>query len=97
MTEPDVRVYIHPSNTQEPEDHELICNWCGIPHPCTRSYRDDILKRGAEKIAEAELGDQITPEQTWTCGRCILALEGLPPDLLRTDCPDHDVPKEKQT
>lgn len=83
----------------------LTCNWCKQPHPVEQSYMDDILKRGAEKIEELELISSPTsppwadldlvPEDTWTCGKCLLYLTGLPAGAARTGCHDHDVPRRE--
>ncbi len=88
----DINIHLHKSGTKTAE---LICNWCGEPHAVEPEYREEILVRGAEKLAEMAIED-IKPEQTWTCGRCMLALNNLPPSYLQTDCHDHEVPLKRK-
>ena len=96
-----INIHIHP--TGEKTD-ELICNWCGLPHPVESEYKEEVLERGRKQIEEnkAEIkkaGIEITPEQTWTCGTCFLYLE-VPAEArflisgLKTEC-DHDVPETR--
>lgn len=84
----------------------LKCNWCKEDHLVEPGYREEVLKRGVERLAE--LATQVTsqedkvkvasikPEETWTCGRCFLVLSGMPVDSIRTDCHEHEVPKEQR-
>ena len=74
---------------------QLICNWCKEPHAVEPEYREEILKRGAEQLKKHGI-THITPEETWTCGKCMLVLHGLPADALKTDCHDHKVPERKE-
>ena len=90
-----LRINIFP---QGEKTAELICNWCGEPHAVEPEYREERLKRGAEQILELRKQGakiDIKPEQTWTCGKCMLVLNGLSPDAMKTDCHDHEVPEEK--
>jgi hypothetical protein len=99
----DLNIHIHQSGEKTAE---LICNWCKEPHAVEPEYREEILKRGVERIEEfrqeaekmpdvmAKI-DELGPEETWTCGRCMLFLNGLPLDAMKTDCHDHEVPEER--
>lgn len=96
---PDIRIHIHRQGT-EPKSAELICNWCQEPHAVEPSYREEALKRGAKEIAKLkadnhEMPDDLTPEQSWTCGKCLVHLEGLPSEF-KTDCHEHEVPTERR-
>ena len=98
MPDPDIRIHIHRQGT-EPKSAELICNWCQEPHAVEPSYRKAALERGAIEIAKLRVGgheipDDLTPEQSWTCGKCLLYVKGLP-DTLKTDCHEHEVPTER--
>jgi hypothetical protein len=96
----DVNFHFRPPSKQE-KTAALICNWCREPHSVEPEYREEMLKRGAEKIKEARetqpdaLPADITEEDTWTCGKCLARLMGLPDDI-KTDCHDHEVPKERK-
>ena len=74
----------------------LKCNHCKIDHPVEPSYKKMFLIETKKKIDRIrEYHDDIgfiEPEDAWTCGRCMLVIHGLPPDAMRTDCPDHEVP-----
>jgi len=74
---------------------QLTCNWCGEPHAVEAGYKKETLKRGAEQIKEHNIPD-ITPEETWTCGKCMLVLNGMAPDALKTDCHDHPIPTREE-
>jgi len=94
-------VKIHLREDEGEKNTVLTCNWCKQPHPVEQSYRDDILKRGAEKIEELrkehplDLVPDLVPEDTWTCGKCFLYLTGLPAGAAKTECHDHDVPRRE--
>ena len=81
---------------------ELTCNWCGLPHLVESSYHFDMIERGKKLIGEAKAASKngdpvinITPEETWTCGRCMLYHCALPLDAMKTECSDHDVPETR--
>ena len=95
----DVNIHVRPQ--EEAKTEVLTCNWCHQPHPVSPAYKDEIVARGAERIAEAKaanaLADEsanIKPEETWTCGKCMIYLMGLP-ETMRTECHDHEVPERK--
>ena len=95
------RLAIHIHNQGE-KTAELICNWCREPHAVEPEYREQILERGAKELDELRRQDAVpdeikalTPEKTWTCGKCLLFLNNLSPDAMKTDCHDHEVPKER--
>ena len=74
---------------------ELTCNWCGEIHKVEPEYRLETLTRGAARLAEMDLKG-VTPEDTWTCGRCLLVLAGRSVDFMKTDCHEHEVQKERK-
>ena len=78
--------------------------------PFVKPYCDAALRSGQRLVyfrfarhrALVETNDgaevhELDPDQTWTCGRCLLFLCGHSPDSMRTDCHDHAVPEERQT
>ena len=96
MPEENVNIHVRPPEL-ESKTEVLTCNWCRLPHPVEPGYKSEVLARGAERIEEARkanaLADaDIKPEETWTCGRCMIHLMGLP-ETMRTECHDHEVPK----
>jgi len=99
--EDKLRIHIH--NKGE-KTASLTCNWCQEPHQVEENYKSEILERGKEHIEEnkeeiEKRNIQITPEQTWTCGKCMLFLHKVPEGLIdgiQTDCHDHEIPKERK-
>jgi hypothetical protein len=95
-----INVNIHASGEKTAE---LICNWCKEPHAVEPEYKKEILERGARELKECakELEERnivLTPEETWTCGKCMLVLNGIPEfvrDALKTECHDHEVPETR--
>jgi hypothetical protein len=95
---PDIGLHITNQAAPEDETETLVCNWCDEPHPATPEYKAAVLKRGAEAIAEIKEQAQacgLTPEQTWTCGKCIVTVYGVE-DTLKHDCHDHSVPTREE-
>ena len=93
--EENLRINVFPKGEKTAE---LKCNWCGELHAVEPTYREEALKRGAEVIQD--LKDQgakidIGPEDSWTCGKCMLFLNGMGSDALKTDCHDHPVPEQR--
>jgi hypothetical protein len=91
----EVRVNVH---AQGNKTEELVCNWCGLPHPVEPAYRQEVLERGRKEVEEYKSKLVVfTPEETWTCGKCFLHLHGLPDfviEVVKTEC-DHEVPTER--
>lgn len=85
-----VNIHVHPSGEKTAY---LNCNWCGESHLMEQEYREKTLIRGAKAASELKL--DVPPEETWTCGRCMLVVTGLRMDFIPTDCHVHDVPKER--
>jgi len=85
------------------KDSELTCNWCKEPHAMDAQYKAMMLERGRERIEELSPEAQeelrrkgVGPKETWTCGRCMLVLNGMEPDAIKTDCHDHEVPPREE-
>lgn len=94
MSDDELRIHLRFSGEKT---EQLICNWCGLPHPVEPEYKKEILERGAKQLKELGLTD-VTPEETWTCGACYLFVNRVPAELaqkLRTEC-EHEVPRERQ-
>lgn len=94
----DVNVHIRP---HEDETETLVCNWCGIEHPASTGYKQEVLARGEQRIAEIQADFEnplgLTPEETWTCACCFLHIKGFPAEIaemMNTGC-DHPVPTER--
>jgi len=100
-SELNVHIDLTPKNDKS---ETLVCNWCAEPHAVDADYKEAMLERGEEQLMvlrqqypdKAEV-HELEPDQTWTCGRCLLFLCGHSPDSMRTDCHDHAVPEERQT
>lgn len=102
----EIRINLHQKGEKT---DELICNWCGLPHPVEPEYKQKVLERGRREVGENQeaiekAGIKITPEQTWTCGACFLYLS-LPEDARflfegiatahKVEC-DHEVPETRE-
>jgi hypothetical protein len=105
MSKVDTRIHFY---GQGEKTDQLICNWCGEPHAVESEYKEQILERGATELEElrrlarqGNISDDeikaLTPDQTWTCGKCMLFLNNLPIDAMMTDCHDHEVPKQRNS
>jgi len=101
MSESDLRIHLHGRGEKTAQ---LICNWCGEPHAVEPEYREQVLERGARELEElrrqegSAVPDEVKalrPEQTWTCGKCLLFLNNVPANAMTTECHDHEVPKER--
>jgi protein-arginine kinase activator protein McsA len=94
-----INIHLHPREQERDKTRILVCNWCNELHDVTPEYKEEVLARGAEIIAEALKADPkldpIKPEETWTCGKCYLYLMNLPTNI-KTDCHDHPVPEKKR-
>lgn len=97
---PDVNIHVHPKEEDRDKVNILTCNWCKEMHAVTPEYKQEALARGAKRIAEMkaeypeDVSPDITPEDTWTCGRCFVFLMHLPADT-KTECHEHAVPKNR--
>src|SRR6516225_3313030 len=99
----EVNVHVFPKGEKT---ETLICNWCGEPHKVEAAYKEEIIRRGQERLDEvAALDDPeakkqaalMDPDETWTCGNCYLFLMfGRVSDIVQTECHDHKVPDTRQ-
>ena len=87
----EINIHIHKLGD---ETDEILCNWCGLMHPCSPAYKKNFFSRTKKQLEDAGVTG-IPLALTWTCGACWCHLNNMPSLTSMVEC-DHPVPKESQ-